>query len=250
MGVLSQLRAGTPAPFGAVFDCPGATVLSTSPERFLHVSAGGARGDAADQGHAPAGCGSRARCRAGAGAHREREGPRREPDDRRPDAQRSVAGVRARLGARLRALRARALRHGPPPRLDRCRPPRGRPRRASTCCAPRFPEVRSPALPSCGPWKSSPSWSHRGAVFIAARSATGARPARWTRSIAIRTALARDGRIYFSAGGGIVADSDPAEEYAETLDKARPSSTRSMRVLDRLKILRSLILDSLVFFDW
>ena len=30
-----------------------------------------------------------------------------------------------------------------------------------------------------------------------------------------------DGRVYFSAGGGIVADSDPEQEYRETLDKAR-----------------------------
>jgi para-aminobenzoate synthetase component 1 len=40
-------------------------------------------------------------------------------------------------------------------------------------------------------------------------------------SIAIRTALLQDDRIYFSAGGGIVADSDPEQEYLETLDKAR-----------------------------
>ena len=40
-------------------------------------------------------------------------------------------------------------------------------------------------------------------------------------SIVIRTAIVRGGRIYFSAGGGIVADSDPGEEYRETLDKAR-----------------------------
>jgi para-aminobenzoate synthetase component 1 len=40
-------------------------------------------------------------------------------------------------------------------------------------------------------------------------------------SIAIRTALAVAGRVYFSAGGGIVADSDPEQEYRETLDKAR-----------------------------
>jgi para-aminobenzoate synthetase component 1 len=40
-------------------------------------------------------------------------------------------------------------------------------------------------------------------------------------SIAIRTGLAVAGRIYFSAGGGIVADSSPEQEYRETLDKAR-----------------------------
>ena len=42
-------------------------------------------------------------------------------------------------------------------------------------------------------------------------------------SIAIRTAIAPAGRerVYFSAGGGIVADSDPEQEYRETLHKAR-----------------------------
>ncbi len=40
-------------------------------------------------------------------------------------------------------------------------------------------------------------------------------------SIVIRTYLARGGRVYFSVGGGIVADSDPEAEYRETLDKAR-----------------------------
>jgi para-aminobenzoate synthetase component 1 len=40
-------------------------------------------------------------------------------------------------------------------------------------------------------------------------------------NIAIRTATARNGRVYFSAGGGIVADSVPEQEYRETLDKAR-----------------------------
>jgi len=40
-------------------------------------------------------------------------------------------------------------------------------------------------------------------------------------SIAIRTAVVRGGRVYFNAGGGIVADSNPEQEYRETLDKAR-----------------------------
>ena len=40
-------------------------------------------------------------------------------------------------------------------------------------------------------------------------------------SIAIRTALVRDAQVSWSAGGGIVADSDPEAEYQETLDKAR-----------------------------
>lgn len=40
-------------------------------------------------------------------------------------------------------------------------------------------------------------------------------------SIVIRTYLALRGQVYFQAGGGIVADSDPELEFRETLDKAR-----------------------------
>jgi para-aminobenzoate synthetase component I len=40
-------------------------------------------------------------------------------------------------------------------------------------------------------------------------------------SIVIRTYVALDRQVYFQAGGGIVADSDPELEYSETLDKAR-----------------------------
>jgi para-aminobenzoate synthetase component I len=40
-------------------------------------------------------------------------------------------------------------------------------------------------------------------------------------SIVIRTIVIKDGRCYFHAGGGIVADSDPQAEFQETQDKAR-----------------------------
>jgi anthranilate/para-aminobenzoate synthase component I len=40
-------------------------------------------------------------------------------------------------------------------------------------------------------------------------------------NIAIRTMLVREGRVYIPVGGGIVADSDPGDEYEETLVKAR-----------------------------
>lgn len=50
---------------------------------------------------------------------------------------------------------------------------------------------------------------------------------RTTLNIAIRTLLmetatpTRAGQLQFSVGGGIVADSDPADEYAETIDKSQ-----------------------------
>ncbi|HVU36857.1 MAG TPA: anthranilate synthase component I family protein, partial [Opitutales bacterium] len=39
--------------------------------------------------------------------------------------------------------------------------------------------------------------------------------------ILIRTALLKDGQLYIQSGAGLVADSVPAAEYAETLNKAR-----------------------------
>jgi para-aminobenzoate synthetase component I len=48
-------------------------------------------------------------------------------------------------------------------------------------------------------------------------SATGA----MDTSIVIRTYVLLNGQVYFQAGGGIVADSDPELEYRETVDKAR-----------------------------
>jgi anthranilate synthase component 1 len=38
--------------------------------------------------------------------------------------------------------------------------------------------------------------------------------------ITLRTALVRDGLVHIQAGGGVVADSDPASEYQETINKA------------------------------
>jgi para-aminobenzoate synthetase component 1 len=59
-------------------------------------------------------------------------------------------------------------------------------------------------------------------------------------SIAIRTATINRSRVFFSAGGGIVYDSDPSDEYEETLHKGKTlmeilkgsgiSSDKSVRV--------------------
>ncbi|MGB2943176.1 MAG: chorismate-binding protein, partial [Candidatus Macondimonas sp.] len=40
-------------------------------------------------------------------------------------------------------------------------------------------------------------------------------------AIAIRTAVIKNGQLHLQAGGGIVADSDPAAEWEETLNKRR-----------------------------
>jgi len=43
--------------------------------------------------------------------------------------------------------------------------------------------------------------------------------------IALRCAVLKNGKAYFQAGAGIVADSDPRLEYEETINKARAMST-------------------------
>jgi anthranilate/para-aminobenzoate synthase component I len=40
-------------------------------------------------------------------------------------------------------------------------------------------------------------------------------------NIAIRTMIIKNGLVHVPVGGGIVADSDPSEEYEETLVKAQ-----------------------------
>ncbi len=40
-------------------------------------------------------------------------------------------------------------------------------------------------------------------------------------AIALRTAVVKNGTLYVQAGGGIVADSQPASEWQETQSKAR-----------------------------
>ena len=218
--------------------CRARPSLSASPERFLRVErrrATSRRGRS--RARAPRGVGPEHDAALGQ-ALTESAKDRAENlmivDLMRNDLSRVCApGTRARVGA----VRARALRHRAPPGLDGRRRPRARAPTRSTCCAPRFPAARSPARRSCARWRSSPSWSRRGAASTAARigywSLTGA----LDTSIAIRTAVVRDGRVYFSAGGGIVADSDPEQEYRETLDKARGmidalAGTRMILVLD------------------
>jgi anthranilate synthase component 1 len=55
-------------------------------------------------------------------------------------------------------------------------------------------------------------------------------------AIALRTMVMRDGIAYIQAGGGIVADSQPDEEYQESLNKARAL----LRALDDAEVIANL----------
>jgi len=54
-------------------------------------------------------------------------------------------------------------------------------------------------------------------------------------NIVIRTLLIKEGKAYFQVGGGIVYDSDPEAEYAETLDKAK-ALIQALKVQPKLTI--------------
>ena len=113
----------------------------------------GAR-DQADQGHdarAAATPDEDERLRAGAG--QRPEVPRREPDDRRPAAQRPVDGLRARHRRGAGADGGRVLHDGAPARLDRPRPARRRRhdgRRAARAVPGRVDDRRAEAADDAG----------------------------------------------------------------------------------------------------
>jgi len=214
------LRAMNPAPFGAFFDLPGAAVLSTSPERFLRVSASGQVETRPIKGTRARGFGPEHDAALGQ-ALTESAKDRAENlmivDLMRNDLSRVCAPGSVRA-SELFALERYATVHHLVSTvvgqlgtgydafdLLRAAFPGG-----SITGAPklRAMEIIAELEPSrrgvyCG---SLGYWSTTGEMDT---------------SIAIRTAVVRDGRIYFSAGGGIVADSDPEQEYRETLDKVR-----------------------------
>ena len=83
-----------------------------------------------------------------------------------------------------------------------------------------FPPARSPVPPRFARWRSSMSWNSLDAGLYGGVVGYLDFAGDADAAIAIRTAVLRDGVAYLQAGGGIVADSDPATEDQETQNKA------------------------------
>jgi para-aminobenzoate synthetase component 1 len=214
------LRHVNPAPFGAFFDVPGAPVLSTSPERFLRVSAAGHVETRPIKGTRARGVGPEHDAALGQ-ALTESAKDRAENlmivDLMRNDLSRVCAPGTVRASELFALERYATVHHlvstvvgDLAPGFDAFDLLRAAFPGGSITGAPklRAMEIIAELEPSrrgvyCG---SLGYWSTTGEMDT---------------SIAIRTAVVRDGRLYFSAGGGIVADSDPEQEYQETLDKVR-----------------------------
>jgi para-aminobenzoate synthetase component 1 len=215
-----RLRIRNPAPFAAFLDFPEAVVLSASPERFLRVDASGRVETRPIKGTRPRGIGPEHDAALGqalAESPKDRAENLMIVDLMRNDLSRVCAPGSVRV-AELFALEQYATVHhlvstvvgqlAPgADALDLLRAAfpggsiTGAPKlRAMEIIAELEPSRRGVYCGSIGYW-----------------SVTG----EFDASIAIRTAVARNGRVYFNAGGGVVADSNPADEYQETLDKAR-----------------------------
>ncbi|HEX2485477.1 MAG TPA: aminodeoxychorismate synthase component I [Myxococcota bacterium] len=215
------LRAASPAPFAAWLSLPEATLLSTSPERFLEVRADGAVETRPIKGTRPR-ASDPARDRAlGAellASAKDRAENLMIVDLARHDLGRVcetgsvevpelavlesyanvhhlVSTVRGRLRPGLSALDA--VRAAFPPGSMT-----GAPKLAAMRLLDRAEPVRR------GPYAGALGWFDvRGGASLA---------------VVIRTALLRGGRAYVHTGGGVVADSDPDAEWRESEDKVRP----------------------------
>jgi para-aminobenzoate synthetase component 1 len=218
--VYRRLRARNAAPFAAYMDLPDATILSASPERFLRVDAAGHVETRPIKGTSPRGVGPEHDAALGQ-ALTESAKDRAENlmivDLMRNDLSRVCAPGSVRVSELFTLEHYATVHHlvstvvgELAPGLDGLDLLRAAFPGGSITGAPklRAMEVIAEIEPSQrGVYCGSLGYMSFGGEL--------------DTSIVIRTAVVRGRRVYFSAGGGIVADSDPEQEYLETLHKAR-----------------------------
>ena len=216
----TRLRQRNAAPFAAFLDFPEVVVVSASPERFLRVDANGVVETRPIKGTRPRGVGPEHDAALGqalAESAKDRAENLMIVDLMRNDLSRVCAPNSVRV-SELFSLEHYATVH----------------------------HLVSTVVGELGPGTDAidllraafPGGSITGAPEVAGDgSDRGARAVEARRLLRLDRLLERDGRarhqhrhpngglqdgrVYFSAGGGIVADSDPEQEYLETLDKAR-----------------------------
>ena len=215
-----RLRAINPAPFAAYIETGEATIMSASPERFLRVSTDRTVETRPIKGTSPRGIGPEHDAALGQ-ALIESEKDRAENlmivDLLRNDLSRVCVPGTVRVPELFLLENYPTVHHLVstvvgvlPPKAD-----------AVDLLQASFPGGSITGAPKVRAMEiiAELEPSRRGVYCgsIGYLSVTGA----LDTNIVIRTYLALERRVYFSVGGGIVADSDPTAEYEETLTKAR-----------------------------
>jgi para-aminobenzoate synthetase component 1 len=216
----SRLRRRNPAPFAAFLETPDASVVSASPERFLHVDRSGFVETRPVKGTRPRGVGPEHDAALGqalAESAKDRAENLMIVDLMRNDLSRVCAPGTVRVSELFSLERYATVHHLVSTVVGHLEPGYD----ALHLLRAAFPGGSITGAPKLRAMEiiAELELSQRSVYCgsIGYFSVTGD----LDTSIAIRTAVVRDGRVYFSAGGGIVADSDPEQEYRETLDKAR-----------------------------
>jgi para-aminobenzoate synthetase component 1 len=215
-----RLRELSPAPFSAYLNTPAGIVLSASPERFLRVR-GGEVETSPIKGTAPRGATPEEDLALA-------EALRRSPKDRaenlmivdllRNDLGRTCAIGSVRVDALFELRTFASLHHLVSTVRGRLAPGQD----ALSLLKGAFPGGSITGAPKIRAMEIIEELEgERRGVYCGAIGYLGFDGSMDT-SIAIRTAVYRRGRLWFWAGGGIVADSDPGREWEEIEVKARP----------------------------
>ena len=217
-----RMRARNAAPFAAFFETPEATIVSASPERFLRVGSDGHVETRPIKGTRPRGFGPEHDGLLGQ-ALSESEKDRAENlmivDLMRNDLSRVCQPGTVRAPELFALEHYATVHHLVSTVVGQLDPARD----ALDLLGAAFPGGSVTGAPKVRAMEIiaelEPSQRSVYCGSLGYLSVTGALDS----SIAIRTVIAPAGRdrVYFNAGGGIVADSDPEQEYRETLHKAR-----------------------------
>jgi para-aminobenzoate synthetase component 1 len=215
-----RLREVNPAPFAAYLEFDGVCIASASPERFLRVDTVGHVETRPIKGTTPRGLSPQhdaALSRALQDSEKDRAENLMIVDLLRNDLSRVCQPGTVRVPELFALERYRTVHHLVSTVVGDLAPGRD----ATDLLAAAFPGGSITGAPKVRAMEiiAELEPSRRGIYCgsIGYLSATGA----MDTSIVIRTLVTAGGRVTFSAGGGIVADSDPESEYQETLHKAR-----------------------------
>ena len=215
-----RLRQRNPAPFSAYLECGDFVVASSSPERFLRVEPDGSVETRPIKGTRPRGLGPEhdaALARALAESDKDRAENVMIVDLLRNDLSRVCRPGTVRVPELFTIEHYATVHHLVSTVVGELAPEQG-PLDLVRAAFPGgsitgAPKVRAMQIIA----ELEPTQRAVYCGSIGYLSVTGA----LDTSIVIRTCLMRGGTVYAQVGGGIVADSDPEQEYRETLDKAR-----------------------------